>query len=420
MERPILKETNMAPIKITSILSDLWETREADICAWFEEQYKRTKPLFYSSVDLRHSGHKLVPVDTNLFPAGFNLISETARKRASTQVNAYIKTHHESAKKVLLIPENHTRNTNYLENIYALQQIILDAGFECVIGGLAIDEPTELETAGGHSLQLSPLRRDDYSVYADEFEPDIVLVNNDMSAGFPEILHEIRQPIFPPIGLGWYQRRKTQHFDSYDEVATKFANAFDLDKWLISAFYSKCGQINFKDKAGLECVALNVEKTLSRIQRKYDEYGINDAPYVFIKADSGTYGMGIMTATSPEDVLEVNKKARKKMTSIKEGVENTQVIIQEGIPTIDTIEGAPAEPMVYLVNGQPISCFFRVNEARDAKGNLNARGMSFEPGEKLDNQEHYAARSFCPIQGLVARLATLAASRECYEDSWVI
>ncbi|HLD84288.1 MAG TPA: glutamate--cysteine ligase, partial [Coxiellaceae bacterium] len=40
--------------------------------SWFRVQWQKTPALFYGSVDLRNAGFKLAPVDTNLFPAGFN------------------------------------------------------------------------------------------------------------------------------------------------------------------------------------------------------------------------------------------------------------------------------------------------------------------------------------------------------------
>ncbi|MDP2246981.1 MAG: glutamate--cysteine ligase, partial [Nitrosomonadales bacterium] len=39
---------------------------------WFRGQWLEHASPFYASVDLRNSGFKLAPVDTNLFPGGFN------------------------------------------------------------------------------------------------------------------------------------------------------------------------------------------------------------------------------------------------------------------------------------------------------------------------------------------------------------
>ena len=39
---------------------------------WFRSQWLEYAAPFYASVDLRNAGFKLAPVDTNLFPGGFN------------------------------------------------------------------------------------------------------------------------------------------------------------------------------------------------------------------------------------------------------------------------------------------------------------------------------------------------------------
>jgi glutamate--cysteine ligase len=387
---------------------------------WFETQYQKTPPFFYSSVDLRHSGHKLVPVDTNLFPAGFNLLSQSACKQASEQVKSFLSIH-KDAKNVLIVPENHTRNLFYLENVKNIQKIITEAGFNVRIGSLIAEEVMILETQSGKEIILEPLIRDGAIVKLNDFTPDVVIVNNDFSAGAPDILHDIDQPIYPPVGMGWYRRRKTTHFDSYAHVSHTFATDFGIDEWLISSIFSKCGAVNFKEQIGLECVARNVDRVLHLIAKKYEKYGIQEEPYVFIKADSGTYGMGIMTVKSADEVLALNKKSRNKMNAIKEGAIIEEVIIQEGIPTIDMVDGKVSEPMIYLVNGAPIGCTMRINENRDDRGNLNSSGMTFktacgDDGEETNNMPN----GICPAQGLIARLAALACTRECYEDEWTI
>ena len=39
---------------------------------WFRLQWQDHTPPFYGSVDLRNAGFKLAPVDTNLYPGGWN------------------------------------------------------------------------------------------------------------------------------------------------------------------------------------------------------------------------------------------------------------------------------------------------------------------------------------------------------------
>ncbi len=393
-------------------LSRLIEHHNTAVHAWFEEAYNGEAPLFYSSVDLRHSGQKLAPVDTNLFPAGFNNLNDTSVLRAVEAVSRFFRQYFPGTGKVLLIPEAHTRNQHYLDNIVMLKGILEQAGKEVVLGNIdsMARDVLVLESYSGSKLDIYPLiRRDGCLTTSEGFIPDIVVINNDLTSGVPVLLQDIAQPVIPPVQRGWYVRRKSAHFEAYDTVVRAFCKTFSLDPFLISTVSRKCGKVNFKERTGIECVALAVENVLHSLRQRYAEYGITHEPYVFIKADNGTYGMGIMTVRSGEEVYEMNKKMRNKMGVIKEGTVNTEVIIQEGVPTIDTVEGYVAEPMVYLVGGEPVGCMYRVNTEHDAFGNLNAHGMHFEKNicQALGNH-------LSPF-GLVARLAALAAAKEVYE-----
>jgi hypothetical protein len=100
---------------------------------------------------------------------------------------------------------------------------------------------------------------------------------------------------------------------------------------------------------------------------------------VVIKADAGTYGMGIMTAHSADDVRALNRKQRTRMAASKGGSSVSRVILQEGVYTFETWNGAVAEPVVYMIDRFVVGGFYRVHTARGANENLNAPGMHFEP-----------------------------------------
>lgn len=407
---------------ILDTLKTLDESRRDDVERWFQARRQETPPHLYNSVDLRHSGIRLAPVDTNLYPAGFHNLSPAARARASRYFRQYFSDHYPQAKHVLIIPESHTRNFAYRDNLVTLMALLSGAGMDVRIGSLAAapGEPIVLESPSGVSFAQYPLRRKGAAIeLEDGFSPDVVVLNNDMTSGVPELLQGLTQPILPPPSLGWWRRRKSVHFGAYKALAEDFAGTFALDPWLISAEYHSCGRVDFKEQTGLDCVAKGIERVLSRARAKHEQYGIKEAPYVFIKADSGTYGMGIMTAESPDEVLSINKKTRNKMQVIKEGAQVSEVIIQEGVPTADKVDDKPAEPMVYLIDGLPVGGMYRVNGARDAKNNLNAAGMEFtgmcdqvedECGQWKSVQDcHF--RSF----GIIAAMAAMAAAREQYD-----
>jgi len=253
-----------------------------------------------------------------------------------------------------------------------------------------------------------------------------VLLHNDLSGGRPDILEGLKQPVVPHPKLGWSDRLKTQHFALYKEVAEDFAEGFGIDPWLLNPLFRNCGEINFAKREGEECLASNVELLLEDIKAKYAEYGVKDEPFVIIKADAGTYGMGIMSVKSVDEVRHMNRDTRKKMSSMKEGKENTGVIIQEGVYTFehwrDAAEGSvdmTAEPVVYMIDHYVVGGFYRVHGGRSNTENLNAPGAQFrqlafnnacncpEPAQAPDSESNrfYA-------YGVVARLALLAAARE--------
>lgn len=178
----------------------------AKIEAWFRSQWNAHRPPFYGSVDIRNAGYKISSIDMNLFPGGFNNLNPNFIPLAAVAAQDAVQRACETAKSVLIIPENHTRNTFYLQNVYALSEILRSAGYEVRLGSLnpEVTEPTEFETALGDKILLEPLLRTRERVHlADGFSPCVVLLNNDLSAGVPDILKGISQTVLPPLhGVG--------------------------------------------------------------------------------------------------------------------------------------------------------------------------------------------------------------------------
>ncbi|MCP5362219.1 MAG: glutamate--cysteine ligase [Hyphomicrobiales bacterium] len=98
---------------IRKYIGSLLTTHGSKIEEWLLAQQRQSIPFFYTSVDIRHAGFKIAPVDTNLFPAGFNILSLEARKIAVEQAKQYVQTYYPNAKTILIIGENHTRNRYY-------------------------------------------------------------------------------------------------------------------------------------------------------------------------------------------------------------------------------------------------------------------------------------------------------------------
>jgi glutamate--cysteine ligase len=392
---------------------------------WFRTQWLEYGTPFYASVDLRNAGFKLAPVDTNLFPGGFNNLNPEFLPLCVQAAMTAIEKICPEAKRLLVIPENHTRNTYYLRNVAALTNILRQAGLEVRIGSISpeVTSPTRIETHDGHTLLLEPVKRVGNRVVLDDFDSCAILLNNDLSAGIPDILKNIEQNIIPPLHAGWSTRRKSQHFAAYNRVAKDFAALLEIDEWLINPYFDAASGIDFHARIGEDELANKVEALLAKIKIKYREYDVEQEPFVIVKADAGTYGMGIMTVKSPDDVRDLNRKQRNKMAVVKEGLQVNDVIIQEGVYTFESINDAVAEPVVYMIDHFVVGGFYRVHTGRAVDENLNAPGMHFVPlafdrpctlPDCADAPDTAPNRFYA--YGVVARLALLAAAIELQEQ----
>ena len=199
---------------------------------WFRLEWMEHTPPFYTSVDIRNAGFKLAPVDTNLFPGGWNNLTPEMLPLAVQAAMAAIEKICPEAKNLLLIPEKHTRNTFYLQNVARLSQIFHQAGLNVRLGTLdpEVTAPTELALPDGSTLTVEPLVRSKHRLGTKDFDPCTILLNNDLSAGVPKVLENLHeQYLLPPLHAGWAVRRKTNHFQSYEEVAKKFAKLLGMD-----------------------------------------------------------------------------------------------------------------------------------------------------------------------------------------------
>ncbi|KTD16696.1 glutamate--cysteine ligase [Legionella jordanis] len=394
----------------------------APIETWFREKWLETPPPITSSVDLRHAGFKLAPVDTNLFPAGFNNLNRDFLPLCVQAIQSVMVDSLSTCMKILIIPESHTRNLFYMQSLAVLREIFSQAGFVVRIGSIDPDlkEPQQVTLENGHNFLLEPLIRRGNRVGLQDFDPCILLLNNDLSSGVPEILEGLEQPIRPTAKLGWSNRLKSSHFNFFNEVADEFAALVGMDPWLINPFFSAMGEVDFMAQEGLDQLADETNHLLAQIADKYATYGITEKPFAAIKADSGTYGMSVMTVHDGEELKQLNRKQRTRMSASKGGRKVDRVIIQEGVYSFETMpNGAVAEPVVYMIGQFVVGGFYRVHQGRSASENLNAPGMHFEPLafaqacntprrdlDAVDRPNRFYA------YGVIARLAALAAARE--------
>lgn len=392
------------------------------ITEWFAQQWQLTAPPVYGSVDLRNAGFKLAPIDMNLFPAGFNNLNRDFMPISVAAAKKIIQKISPNTKRILILPESHTRNLFYWSNVKTLQHILEQAGFETRLGILNNGEtPSEILLGPSEKLSLYPLERKNDHLMTSDFDPDFILLNNDLSEGIPDILQNLTQTIYPPAQLGWSNRLKSEHFQYYSAVTQEFAELLQMDAWLIDPLFRHCGQIDFMQQSGAECLLSQAEYLFAEIQKKYDEYNIPYQPFLVVKADAGTYGMAVMTVRHIDELKTMNRKQRTKMSMSKGGQPVNRVIIQEGVYTFETLgeDQATAEPVVYLWGESVVGGFYRVHKDRSVDENLNAPGMKFEPiafagtcQEPCVKENDDPSKNLFFTYGIVAKLSMLAAARE--------
>ncbi len=390
---------------------------------WFRLEWMEHTPPFYSSVDIRNAGFKLAPVDTNLYPGGWNNLTPAMLPLAVQAAMAAIEKICPEARNLLIIPENATQSTYYLSNEAQRRRIYQMAGHNVRVGSInpEVKKVTTIDLPNGDSVKLEPVIRGKRRLGVKDFDPCTILLNNDLSAGVPGILEDLHeQYLLPPLHAGWFTRRKSRHFQSYEEVAKRFGKLIGVDPWLINPMFNKCGAVDLSEPAGMDCVTTNVDALLTKIRRKYKEYGINEKPFVVVKADNSSSGMGIMTVRDMKDLEPLYQGRREADGDVAVAQQLAEVIVQEGVLTNERINEAVAEPVVYMMDRYVVGGFYRVHAGRGIDENLNAPGSRFVPLAFAEST-HLPQPGMRPgasapnrfyMYGVIGRLAMLAASYE--------
>jgi len=393
--------------------------RSAEIQSWIEQHSSKVLVPLYTSVDLRVSKHKIAPVDTNVFPAGFNNLSDNCRIRTANLFKHHFSIKYPKVGKILIVPELNTRNPYYWENIYVIQSILENVGFSVKIGIVSEEfhlEQAEFKTISGKRLIAYKVINEGHKALIPNYVPDLILINNDFSSRCPKTLKDIIQPVEPPIEMGWHTRKKSVHFEFYNKLAHELSQILGIDPWVFTIETILQEGINFDESQDRERVAKKVDTMMKKLIVEYRKRKIDQDPFFFVKSNSGTYGMAVINVSNGEEVRKLNAEGRKRMKVTKGGKPVRDVVIQEGIPTSFVIESKFfGEPVIYLVDAKVAGAFIRINKSKNEFENLNTKGMEFRSlplGKKSDDSKQEWECLLPPVYQVIARTASIAAGYE--------
>ena len=386
---------------------------------WFEKRRAGLFLPFYASFDMRDSGFKISNVDANIFPAGFNNICQVDKDNAVDLARSYINDRYGSLElsNIGILTEEHTNNPFYWENVRAIQEIIKEAGFEVrLMMPKQLDtNPIKVETVSGYALTVYQADFESDSVKAGDFKADLVISNNDFSIAYEDNFSGKDYRMNPSRQLGWYQRKKSNYFDQYNKLATEFSEFLGIDPWLITIGSRRFPDFDIKSEESRKALSDVVDSMIAELKEEYSKRGIDQDPVVFIKNNSGTYGLGILQVKSGQEVLDWNNKSRKKMKAAKGGRDIEELIIQEGIPTAIQSDDSTAEPAIYMIGCSLAGGFLRAHSKKGPNESLNSPGAVYKRLCVSDLEIDDEGKPLENVYGWIAKLGILAIGRETQE-----
>ncbi len=394
-------------------LSQRVEEKREELIHFFKAERERLPMPLYASVDIRDAGWKVAAVDANAYPAGFNNVGESQRGVISENLGKWLQRHHPNAKRLHIWPEAHTRNIAYVDNLLTLKSLFENIGADVTVGLRELNDVGRIRGESGE-LELSHVEIGE-SILVDGERPDLIILNNDLSDGPSEILSA--NAVAPPPEMGWYQRRKSNHFRHVQPFLDGVAEILGIDPWLIGTHWFVSEDKCLEKVACRVELAAQVDSCLAFLKGKYEQYGISGEPVLFVKNDSGTYGLGIIEIRSGEELLNLSNRKVNRLTYGKGGSQVADFLLQEGVPTTLRAEGYVVEPCTYGAGGESCATFYRVNDKKGEMSNLNTPSTQFFGPQKMMQLEGgpEILKKQSSWHALVAELAMLAMAAELEE-----
>ena len=240
------------------------------------------------------------------------------------------------------------------------------------------------------------------TLLGDGFDPVLVLLNNDLTAGVPPQLQEMHggQAVLPPLTCRVARAAQEHAFPPPRGRGNTAGVAAGSGPLAAVPSFKPLRRPGLRRKHRVAAAAARGGCTAGAYPCPLRRARHRAAPFVVVKADNGTYGMGIMTLRDAAELSQLGCRALNKMHVIKDGRQTSDVIVQVGGGTADTV--------VSLVNRKVAGAFHRVHAERGTDQNLNAPGARFVPlAEAADT-----AFSRFYLYAVAARLAALAAAHE--------
>ena len=384
------------------------EEKREEITAWMKAKRKEVPIPIYGSVDVRDAGWKVCVVDANHFPAGFNNVAKETLNELSALFKDHVQRSQPDCMWVHIYPENHTRNQGYVENIATIKAIIEQSGYKCTVGSPDLNGLRSVSGISG-PLMLDEVNLDENDVLTvDGMVPDLILLNNDLTDGTIPGVGSTN--ITPPPHMGWHRRRKSQHYEALKPYIEEMADLIGIDAWHLMPDWFVSENKCLTEEACRTKLAEEIDEFLDGLRIKYRSLGIEREPTVVFKNDSGTYGLGVMMLTAGSQILNLSNRKANRLRYAKGGADVENFLIQEGIPTaLRTEQGETLEPVVYLVDGEAASWFYRINAKKSDMDNLNSPSARFENYADRDNPYIEEAHSW---HALVAELSMIAMGAE--------
>lgn len=389
--------------------------KSAKINTWFCDKTARVDYPIYSSYDIRDSGFKISNVDANIFPAGFNNICSVDKETAPELFSQYISKHYGADKKrIMLVTEEHTNNPFYWENVLTIKSLLENNSRQVLVAiPQRLESPLIVRSATGSEVTVASAYMD--SVAVQQFRPELIISNNDFSESHAEWASTLSLPINPPRELGWYQRKKSRYFKLYNDLVEEFADLSGIDPFLLNVKTEVFENFEIIDDHSRDLLAAKVDEMINSLKLDYAKRGIDQQPFVFVKNNSGTYGLAVIRVGSGQEVKDWNYKSRKKMKAAKGGREVEEVIIQEGIPSRVQSDGATAEPVIYMIGCELAGGFLRTHGEKNSTESLNSPGAVYKRLCVSDLNVNLQGSPLENVYGWSARLGLLAIALEARE-----